>query len=380
MSKKWNVINNVITLAVTIGLIMLSATLNKRPYNGDMAVYLLLFALGALAFGVINTFAHELGHLITGKIKGFAFVSMTVWFFHWRKENGKIKFGFNLLGGEAGYTEMVSKSQDNLGLRYKKMTLGGINASLVMTILSVLPLVFVNSLSVGTYAFLAMSLPVSAYFLLGSLLPMISEGVKNDGAVALSFHRKEDSALVAENVMKFHSELYNGKNPKEVGAKLLFEVPQLAEDDLNFITLLSARYVYYVDNNELDKAKEVSDRLCELTEYLPKYMKNAILAESLYITCVLEKEEEKAEELLYELDKYINNVNSAENLRIKLAYLIEILGETEGLDMFFDKAEREAQKMALKGLCEFERRQVALLKEKLPEKSESELEEETESE
>jgi hypothetical protein len=103
-----------------------------------MAGYIALFVTGALIWGILNTFFHELGHVISGKIRGFKFYSMTVWFFHIKMEKGKLRFGFNWLGNEAGYTEMLPTKKENVGKAFKKMTLGGINASLIMTVLSVL--------------------------------------------------------------------------------------------------------------------------------------------------------------------------------------------------------------------------------------------------
>lgn len=364
MSRKWNIINNVVSLVATMCLVVLAATVRKDSYSGDMAGYIALYLAGAVVWGFVNTVVHEAGHIISGKANGFAFYSVTVWFFHLKKENGKLSFGFNMIGGEAGYTEMIPTKKENVGKSYKKMTLGGINASLIASVLSIFPIIFCKYISVNLYAFLAMSFPVSVYFFLNSVLPMESEGVKNDGAVALSFHRKEDTALVQESVLKAQAELYVGVLPKDLDKELLFDLPQLPEDDLNFIALLDLRYAYYLDGGNFEEAVKVNERLCDIAQYIPKPYKFPILAESLYVSCAIKKDEEKAEETLYELDKYINNANTAQNIRVKLAYLMEIRGETTELEMFFDKFERECAKLPLKGNAEYERRLVAPLKEK----------------
>jgi hypothetical protein len=85
----------------------------------------------------------------------------------------------------------------------------------------------------------------------------------------------------------------------------------------------------------------------------------------LYSAIVLKKDFDKADELMYEVDKYINSVNSAENVRVKLAYLVNVLEEKEDLDMFFDKAKREQAKMALKGLAKYEEKLVEKIKQSL---------------
>ena len=363
MSRKWNFINNVLSLGLTIGLIFLSATVNKNPYSGDMAGYIALYVVGAIIFGILNTLFHELGHVISGKIRGFKFYSMTVWFFHFKKENGKINFGFNWIGNEAGYTEMIPTRKETVGKDFMKMTLGGIIASLILTIISILPIIFNAYLPIKVFALLAMGLPVSVYFFLGSVLPMISDGVKNDGLTALSYHRRDESSRVGESVLKAQADLYAGVLPKDLNEELLFTVPQIMEDDLNFVALLDLRYAYYLDKGDYENAVKVNERLLAI-DRLPKQYYLSVLAESLYIYSAINKNEEKAEETLYDLDKYINSVNTAQNIRIKLAYLIEILGETSGLEMFFDKAERECKKMPLKGVADYERNLIAPLKAK----------------
>ncbi len=365
MSKKVNIINNIIMLGITMALLFMCPTINDNAFNGDMALLILLYVVGAIVAGFVNTVIHELGHLIAGKIQGFVFVSMTVWFFKWTKENGKTSFSFCRLGDEAGYTEMVPKNAENLRKRYKKVTEGGIIASFFLMLLSVLPVALLDFMPVGLYAVLSMFLPLSTYFYLGSTLPMSSEGFKNDGAVARMLKKDTDECKVAVNILAIHSELYNGKRPSEIDERLYFDVPQLPEDNVYFFYLLDARYAYYVDKGEIENALKVNERLQSVLDYMPKIFRMTVMADALYNACVLKPDFDEADEIMYELEKYLNNVNTAQNIRIKLSYLICVLEEKEELKMFFDKAKREQDKMALKGLALYEGKLVESLKEKL---------------
>lgn len=355
MRKSTNIINNLITLVVAVVLVFVSATVVNKTFGTAFGNLILYFVIGAVLAGLFNAFMHEFGHLIAGKKNNFAFISMTVWFFRWKKVGKKTEFSFCLIGEESGYTEMVSKTVVDLRKRYMRMTFGGIVASLVMTVISVVPFIFASSLPERVFAVLSVFLPVSAYYFLGNLLPMATEGVKNDGAVYFGLKKNDISSQVMTSVASIHSELLNGKTPSEIDEKYYFDVPQLPEDDLNFIMLLSARYAYYLDKGDYENAVKVNDRLVA-SDYVPKSMRAVFEADELYGYCVINKNPEKADELMYELDKYLNNCNSATNIRIKMAYLINILNEKDNLPVFYKKGLREVKKEPLKGVASFEKK------------------------
>lgn len=355
MRKSTNVINNVITLVVAVVLVFVSATVVNKTFGTSFGKMILFFVVGAILSGVINAFVHEFGHLIAGKCNNFAFISLTVWFFRWKKVGKKTEFSFCLIGEESGYAEMVSKSTDDIRKRYMKMTFGGIFASFIMTIISVVPFIFSSSLPEQVFAILSVFLPVSAYYFVGNLLPMAPEGVKNDGAVYFGLKKNDISSQVMTSVASIHSELLNGKTPSEIDEKYYFDVPQLPEDDLNFIMLLNARYAYYLDKGDYENAVKTNDRLVS-SDYVPKSMRAVFEADELYGYCVINKNPEKADELMYELDKYLNNCNNATNIRIKMAYLINILNEKDNLLVFYKKGLKELKKEPLKGVALFEKK------------------------
>ena len=188
MSRRTNFINGAITLLLTIcGLIALVLVSNSN-YNASMGVIILYFAAAAIIAGFICTVCHELGHLIFGKANGFAFLSLNVWFFKWVKENGKTVFHFTLMGDEAGYTEMVAKSTENLAVKLKKMTLGGLIATAIPMLIGFIPFFLVKNLPPFTFILWAMFLPIGAYVFFDNALPASSGGAGNDGLLVTKIH------------------------------------------------------------------------------------------------------------------------------------------------------------------------------------------------
>ncbi|MBR5191993.1 MAG: hypothetical protein IKW33_01115 [Clostridia bacterium] len=362
MNKKTTLINNIISLGATLGLVILSCAL-AGAQTENVIINGLIALGGAIVFGLINTFLHEWGHLIAGKINKFELISFSVWFFRWEKINGKLKFKFIMLKDQAGSTELVPTTTENLFKRYRKVAISGGVVSSVLTIISIVPLFFVSLLPVELYFFLSMALPVSAFFALGSLLPMTEGGFRNDGATALGLKRKDDIAKVTVGLLEIQALLYQGKTPSEIEEEKYFNLPQLPEDEIMFINLLNARYNYYLDKKDYANAIKTIERLLGLEEYMPKGYINEIKVDALFNACTFNYNEDLADDLTYELEKYLNNVNTAKTLRAKLAYLLYVRKEKEVFDMFYNKGIKEAKNSQLKGLIDFEIKLFESIKE-----------------
>lgn len=363
MSKKVNVISNVVTMALTIVAVLCVVMICNSQYNAEFIEVLLFFLVGALSFGLLNAFVHEFGHIIVGQKNGFRFVSVTVWFFKWRRVNKHIRFDFVMMGEEAGSSEMITDYTDNIATRFKNMTLGGIGASAIMTVIGIVPLFLYSVLPLWAFCVLGMMLPVSVYYFVGNALPMSSEGVLNDGATVYGIKKNTPSAQVMTCILAFQARLTAGDTPSEVDEKFLFEVPQLPEDDLNFILLLNARYSFYLDKGDYANAKSTSDRLMTLLDYMPKTYRAVIKTDALYNACTFDYNEETADELMYEVEKYVNNVNDATNVRVKLAYLMYVAKNKDACEIFYEKGMRECKRNPVKGLAKMEEKLFNELKE-----------------
>ena len=362
MSRRVNFINNVLVMVLTVAGLFAVVLVANGSYSASMGTVIGYFALSAVIAGFICTLCHEIGHLIAGKVNGFAFLSMTVWFFKWSKVRGRIEFGFVVLGDEAGYTEMVSKSTENLPNKLKKMTLGGLIATAIPMILGIVPFFFAGKLPLFAFSLTAMFLPIGIYTFFGNALPMSSGGAGNDGKVLYGLNKNDDDTKVIVNMLAVQSELFNGKTPAEIDEKYYFDVPQLAEDNLNFAMLLSARYDYYLDKKDYENAKITSDRLLSISDYLPKTYLNFVKTNALYGACTFAKNEDVADDLMSELEKYLNKRNGSLEVRAKIAYLLYIRKEKDALDIFYKKGVKETNRANLRGLGLFERKLLEEMK------------------
>ena len=355
MSKRTNFINNLITLVLTFGALFAVVLICDNKYGVTLGSVIGWIMLGAFVAGLVNAFVHELGHLIAGKKNGFKLSCICVWFFKWTRVGKKLKFSLTFPWNEAGYTEMVPTEVDNMPTRYKKMTRGGIYLSLVLALIGAVAMFF-TQIPLYAYCLWSMFFPIGLYYFFGNILPICSDGVRNDGAVIRGINKNDDVAKVTIALLQFQAHLFNGKTPCQVDETLLFDLPQLPEDDIAFIMLLDARYNYYLDKKDYENAKKISDRLETLYDYMPKYILVQVQTNLLYNACTFNYNEDQADDLMYEIEDYLNNVNTATTVRVKLAYLLYIEKEKEPAQMFFDKGIRETKKCLMKGVGEFERK------------------------
>lgn len=353
MNRKTNIKNNVITIGVSVVLTFFFLIFCKLNYTYNIGKIILFSVCGAIIFAVFNVFFHEIGHVILGKANGFKLIELTIFFFKWTKTNAKTQFSLVKYNDCAGSTQMALKSFDNAKEKIIKMTRGGAIFNFILLATSIVPFFLTSIIPMWLYILWGVGLPVSAYSFLSAVLPISSFGARNDAGVIYGIKRNDDESKVMLNLFNIESLLFNGKAPKEIDRNLYYDVPQLPEDSLTFLSLLSARYFYNVDINDYEEAKAVVNRMLMLTESLPSNAINLIKTYALYSYCTFDFNEESADDFMFELEKHLNATNDALNVLTKLAYILRVDGNSECFDKFYDKGIKEANKMKLKGLGTF---------------------------
>ena len=353
MRRNSNFFNFFISIIFTLASLFVIIYLVLQRYGGIDFTKALVMVAFAILSGVLHTFFHELGHLVFGLKNGFKFNAMTILFFNWSKVKDKIKFNFVMIRQEAGFTEMIPSSPEVVAKGLKKMTFGGLFFSFLLTLVGVISFV-IQGLPVYVFLLLAMFLPVGAYVFLGNAVPYYADGVRNDGAVLKGLRKNDAVSQVCVGVLKIQAMLYNGYAPSEIEESCYFDLPVIQEDDVNFIMLLNLRYLYYLDKEDYLNAKKVNDRLSMIAEHFSSSIYTSIKIDELYACCTYNLNEDKADDLMYELEKYLNAVNNAVTVRTKLAYLLYVAREYDNLNLFYEKGLREIEKLPLSGIRKLE--------------------------
>lgn len=211
---------------------------------GNQPLYL-LYGLGLLVSFPLTGLLHEFGHVVFG-------------FFAKIKAVPRLSF-FN-----SSCCKIIPKTDKNLKARIAVTTVGGLAVNFLFIVLGVVAL-FVPAVPVEIAICV---LPASFYYFALNALPLnLSEG-KTDGLVIAELIKNEDSAKVMLAVLTVQAQVLAGKPIEAVDEKLLFDLPQLPEDDFNFISLTQFRYEYFKAKGDAENAERYLSRYEDLKKYL----------------------------------------------------------------------------------------------------------------
>lgn len=116
--------------------------------------------------------------------------------------------------------------------------------------------------------------PYALYSLIINAVPKEYGEGKTDGLVALEVIKNEPTAQVMLNILKIQGHMRSGIFLKDIDEGLFLDVPQLPEDDINFIILTQLRYEYYLAKGNDSEAYKYFMRYQQLIDYLPSGYKN----------------------------------------------------------------------------------------------------------
>ncbi len=198
---------------------------------------------------------HEYGHKLFG-----VFVGMDV------KINPK-KFFSSSLG-----CEIAPRYAGNIKPRYIAVSLGGLVVNFLLVVLGAvfmaLPCNIFGDNLVAVGIVIRCFLPTSLYVFLVNAAPFEYASGKTDGCAVLEAVRGEDSYKVAEAILTVQGMVNSGIALKDVDERMLLDVPQIREDDVNFVILTNLRSEYYSARGDEKKAALYRARYEQIKEYL----------------------------------------------------------------------------------------------------------------
>ena len=152
---------------------------------------------------------HELGHLFSGKLSGYQFISLRLLLFQWTKnKDGKIKFSkVSSLFGIGGQCLMIPTGEEK-DFRYLLYNLGGGLANIIVGLALVIP-IFLSGHPFMRWLFIAGI--VSIFIAAINLIPIAFGGFPNDAKNILEAKKSDDAKLGFYRVLQAHGEMALGK-------------------------------------------------------------------------------------------------------------------------------------------------------------------------
>lgn len=236
MKKFLFALNLILTAGLAAALGYLAVTRSSYGKTVSILNYVVLLVASLPVASVL----HELGHMVFG-----LFV--------------RIKAVPELRFIKSSSCKIIPKTDKGLKGRIIFTALGGLAVNALCIILGGLAFAF-DWIPTEISAII----PSSFYLLLLNALPCEYSDGKTDGLVIYELAKQSDSAKVMLSVLTIQAQVLKGKPVEEVDEKLLFGVPQIQEDDENFIALTELRYEYFKAKGDEEQAEFYKNRFEEL--------------------------------------------------------------------------------------------------------------------
>lgn len=231
----------VLCTAGVIGYLIYTCYTIHRYGAADIWLFILFFALSFLtAPGV-----HELGHFVFGLFSGM---------------RAKLTLKCLLPSMRPSSVEIIPKKEDNIKSRLILTSLGGIFFNLLFIVLGVVAL-FVPQVPIWISPIAIWHL--SLFF--DNAIPVLHGTGKTDGLVIAELARNTPEGRVTLAVLHAQAHILSGKPIEQLEKSVLFDVPQIMEDDPAFISLTELRAEYCEAAGDLTAAETYRKRLKELT-------------------------------------------------------------------------------------------------------------------
>lgn len=254
----------------------------------------------AVVLGVVGVFVtvylgivmHETGHLVFGLIGGMKFKSISFPFVRFYAADEKIKFSFTGAGSLLGACEMYPSGKASPKKAFVMESFGGLIGSFLALLLSVLCLALAPYISHYPTILFGLSSPVLYIILLENAFPVDQGGVRTDGGQILAILSGTPSGEALVAILTVQAALKEGKTPSEIPYELLFEIPQLPEDDPNYIFVLNYRYLHALDRGDPAAVMDADKRIRDVLDSLPDFYADQVLCDLFYDAIAVEKDEE----------------------------------------------------------------------------------------
>ncbi|MDE6022538.1 MAG: hypothetical protein K2G13_03445 [Muribaculaceae bacterium] len=324
----------------------------QKYYSLDISEGIAVFfvAVGSLLLSLaILVPIHELGHLISGLLTGYKFVSFRIFNYTILKEDGRFRIKKFAIAGTGGQCLLTPPDLPIEQIPTGWYNFGGVLANIVMLII-VIPFFFIK-----LNPFVAEALGVFAatdlIMIMLNGIPMQSGGVGNDGYNIKLLKNNLLSKQGIVNQLKANALIQNGMRPMDMPDELFMNPEDIDYKNALEVSIPLMYSSRLVDKMDYEEAKHHMESLYEhKEEIMPLYLKE--IACELAFLYLRTGEIEKADALLdKDLRKYIETyrkmMSSKERLLCAIALYLD-KDETKASEIF-ERLKRRKDEYLLQG-------------------------------
>ena len=300
--------------------------------------------VGAAVSFAAAPIAHELGHATFAYVNDMEIVYCKCFCFRYYKKDGKQRFGFaNPFAADE--TQVLPRGGENMEKRAYAFTIGGLvygGAYFALLLASTVVCLCLEASAFTVYA----SLPYAAYLFLLNVLPAEYPTGKTDALIARGIKKGNAVERTMLNVMRIHGELQSGKSYAEIEEEVYTSAPQIAMDEPLYVAIMDARYRYFLELEEYEKAFDVLKRIKAAGEYMTDE-EILTLERDLAYLCLVGGNDEVLKAAVKSGEEYWQSDDVA--IKRTLALYMTRCGETERAELLTLQAQALLEKIAVAG-------------------------------
>lgn len=301
--------------------------------------------VGAAAAFFLAPAFHEWGHVIFATANSLQTVYCKFFCFRFYRKDGKCRFGFaNPFAPDE--TQVLPMGSEDMKQRAYAYAVGGLAVEGVFLLVLITACVVCWCLGVAAYIAVAM-LPYTAYHFLLNLMPVEYPSGKTDALVASGLKKGAPAEETMLNIMRIHGELQAGKTYAEMDESWYFSAPQLAEDEPLYVAILDARYCYYLEKEEYEKAFDCLKRIRSAGEYLSE-QEILTLERNLAYLCLVGGNDEVLKTAVKNSEEYWKSEDAS--IKRTLALYMQKCGETDRAQALIEQAKALLEKESIVGI------------------------------
>ncbi|MGH4117478.1 site-2 protease family protein [Clostridium sp.] len=313
---------------------------------------IVIFIIGYL----IHIIIHEAGHLIFGLMTGYSFVSFRIGSFTLIKEDGKLKSKKFNIPGTAGQCLMMPPVLKDGKYPFVIYNFGGVIMNLIVSIASILVVVFVQAVAFPLDAILVLTSAGGIMAALTNGIPFKIDGVPNDAYNVLSIIKDEEARNGFYVQLKVYGLQAQGMRIKDMPLEMFkLSVGSDLCNPLNTAVRLM-EYTYHLDNMDFDSAKQSIDSFIPHIDKLAQLFKREINCERMFIELVGRCDRDFIDDLYDKnLKKYIKLAKfMLGKKRLLMAYEGFYNDDNEKALKYYEEAKKLAKKCPSKGEADME--------------------------
>lgn len=277
---------------------------------------------------VLQIILHEAGHLITGLMTGYRFVSFRIFNLTLIRQNGKFhikRFGIAGTGGQCILTPPEKPLKEIPTAWYN---FGGVAANLITAIIAFILLFVIDEMSATLSLFLVLFGTIGVFLGLLNGIPLKLGGIGNDGYNMRLLLKDDKSKQALLTQLRVNALIQEGVRPKEM-PKEWFEIAPVNYGDALQATIRLMGIGHLLDMEEWDAAWEALDEAMNHQNEMIGLLAKETACETIFMALVMGQNERAAQLYTPELSTYVRQYKQVMSSKQRLLWALALYQEKD---------------------------------------------------